>query len=310
LAWAWREGLGFDVTKTDAAAAEEQIRARIAEVKAEREKLQQTFNERFPDYAALSKPQPLSVAETQALLADDEALLVFDFGPKSYAWIISKNDADWAEPKISAGDLDAQVRNLRAWLTDPRKRFDADLAYKIYQETFGALVDKIGSKERLSIVTNGALTSLPLRCSSPRSRLARASEARIVERRQRRLAARSLVTCLVPPQLRSVFVTKTLLWHRTLRPWPGTARRSGPQPFAYSGGVAAVALSPLGHLTQQFTPTKLRVLRLSCAPNRLGWGLGQNDLEVRSSGPSWNNGQQFVVTCGQGQLEARIVERR
>jgi membrane protein DedA with SNARE-associated domain len=26
-----------------------------------------------------------------------------------------------------------------------------------------------------------------------------------------------------------------------------------------------VALSPLGHLTQQFTPTKLRVLRLSCA---------------------------------------------
>src|SRR6516225_10869438 len=28
--------------------------------------------------------------------------------------------------------------------------------------------------------------------------------------------------------------------------------------------------SPLGHLTQQFTPTKLRVLRLSCAPSRLG----------------------------------------
>jgi len=35
-------------------------------------------------------------------------------------------------------------------------------------------------------------------------------EARIVERRQRRLA---------PPQLRSVSVTKTLLWHRTLRLW-------------------------------------------------------------------------------------------
>src|SRR5262249_40679125 len=56
------------------AAAEDQVRTRVAEVKAEREKLQQTFNARFPDYAALSKPQPLSLEETQTLLADDEAL--------------------------------------------------------------------------------------------------------------------------------------------------------------------------------------------------------------------------------------------
>jgi CHAT domain-containing protein len=103
----------------------------------------------------------VSIPDTQALLADDEALLVFDFADKSYAWIITNNDADWTELKISAGDLDAQVRNLRAWLTDPRKRFDPDLAYKVYQETFGAFADKIASKQRLSVVTNGALTSLP-----------------------------------------------------------------------------------------------------------------------------------------------------
>jgi hypothetical protein len=39
------------------------------------------LNERFPNYVALSRPQPLSLEETQALLADDEALLVFDFRP-------------------------------------------------------------------------------------------------------------------------------------------------------------------------------------------------------------------------------------
>jgi CHAT domain-containing protein len=143
------------------AAAEEQVRTQIVEVKAEREKLQQVFNERFPDYAALSRPQPVSIPDTQALLADDEALLVFDFADKSYAWIITNNDADWTELKVSAGDLDAQVRNLRAWLTDPRKRFDPNLAYKVYQETFGAFADKIASKQRLSIATNGALTSVP-----------------------------------------------------------------------------------------------------------------------------------------------------
>ena len=58
------------------AAAEEQVRKRIAEVKAEREKLQQIINDRSPDYAALSKPLPVTVPETQALLADDEALVV------------------------------------------------------------------------------------------------------------------------------------------------------------------------------------------------------------------------------------------
>ena len=142
------------------AAAVDQVRTRIAEVKAEREKLQQTFNERFPDYAALSKPQPVSLEETQTLLADDEALLVFDLGPQSYAWIITAHDADWTEIKVSAKDLDTQVQALRALLT-ARQRFDPALAYKLYQETFGAFAAKIASKQRLSIVTNGALTSLP-----------------------------------------------------------------------------------------------------------------------------------------------------
>jgi CHAT domain-containing protein len=143
------------------AAAEDATRKRIAEVKAEREKLSQIFNQRFPDYVALSKPQPVSLQETQALLADDEALLVFDFDAESYGWIITKNNADWTELKVSAEDLDVQVRALRAWLTDPRKRFDPELAFKIYQTTFGAFSEKIAAKKRISFVTNGAFTSLP-----------------------------------------------------------------------------------------------------------------------------------------------------
>ena len=70
--------------------AEEQVRKHIDKVKAERERLQQIFNHRFPDYLSLSKPQPVSLSETQALLADDEALLVFDFDAKSYAWIVTR----------------------------------------------------------------------------------------------------------------------------------------------------------------------------------------------------------------------------
>jgi CHAT domain-containing protein len=50
---------------------------------------------------------------------------------------------------------------LRAWVVDPRQRFNPALAYKIYQETLGAFAEKIATKKRLSIVTNSALTSLP-----------------------------------------------------------------------------------------------------------------------------------------------------
>jgi CHAT domain-containing protein len=143
------------------AAAEEQIRQRIEAVKAERERLSQIFNRGFPDYVALSMPQPLSLQETQALLADDEALLLFDFDARSYAWIITRTDAAWTELKISARELETQVQALRAWLTDPRQQFDPALAHKIYQATFGAFADRIAAKQRLSVITNGALTSLP-----------------------------------------------------------------------------------------------------------------------------------------------------
>jgi hypothetical protein len=53
------------------------------------------------------------------------------------------------------------VRGLHAWLTDPRQKFDPKLSFQIYQATLGAFADKIAAKKRLSIVTNGPLTSLP-----------------------------------------------------------------------------------------------------------------------------------------------------
>ena len=125
------------------AGTEDRVRKRIDAVKAERDKLQQVFNQRFPDYVALSKPQPVSVQDTQGLLADDEALIVFDFDAKSYVWIISKTNADWLELPIAAKDLDAQVKTLRRPMSDQFRLFvepfDTALAYKIYQATFGVI---------------------------------------------------------------------------------------------------------------------------------------------------------------------------
>jgi tetratricopeptide (TPR) repeat protein len=49
-------------------AIEDQIRKRVEEIKSERDKIQDVFSQRFPDYVALLKPQPLTVEQTQALL--------------------------------------------------------------------------------------------------------------------------------------------------------------------------------------------------------------------------------------------------
>jgi tetratricopeptide (TPR) repeat protein len=111
-------------------AKERRVRDRIQSVAAERAEIRTLLIQRFPDYAALSKPQPLTVGQTQTLLADDEAVVVLDFDAKSYAWVITRTSADWIELDISAKDLSEQVKSLRSSLTfDIDKPFDTQLAF-------------------------------------------------------------------------------------------------------------------------------------------------------------------------------------
>ena len=91
---------------------EDQIRRRIDDIKFERGKLQDVFNQRFPDYVALSKPQPLTIEETQALLADDEALVAIDLDKKSYVWVIAKDRAEWKELSVSAEEVSKEVETF------------------------------------------------------------------------------------------------------------------------------------------------------------------------------------------------------
>jgi CHAT domain-containing protein/Tfp pilus assembly protein PilF len=144
------------------AAAEEEIHRRINEIELERDELKDVFNQRFPDYVALSNPQPLSMQETQALLADDEALITFNFDAKSYVWVITKDRTEWKELAISADNVANEVKTLRNALgPDSPKSFDTDLAHRLYQQVLGPIEEIISDKARLSFVLSGALTSLP-----------------------------------------------------------------------------------------------------------------------------------------------------
>src|SRR5262249_44420858 len=142
---------------------EQRIRDRLQAIATERTEINISLNQHFPDFAAMSKPVPMSVEETQALLSGDEALLLIDLDAKSYAWVITRQSADWVELDVAAKDLAQQVQALRSSLTfDIDKPFDTQLAYEIFRSTLGVIADKLQGKTRLSVVMNGALTSLPL----------------------------------------------------------------------------------------------------------------------------------------------------
>jgi CHAT domain-containing protein len=89
---------------------------------------------------------------------------VVDIGDKSYAWVITKTTADWTDIPASSKTLNDQVAMLRQSLTfTADKPFDAALAYRIYRETLEPIANRIADKKRISVITNGALTAIPLK---------------------------------------------------------------------------------------------------------------------------------------------------
>jgi len=144
------------------AAAEQQIRDRSTGVARQRRDLQNVFAEEFPDYAALSNPQPLKIKDIQALLADDEAIVVVHLDNKtSYVWAVTNSAANWKQLNVTADQISKTVAGLRVLLTTDNKPFDPRLSFELYSQMLGPVEDIIRSKQRLSFVVNGALTSLP-----------------------------------------------------------------------------------------------------------------------------------------------------
>ena len=144
------------------AAAEQETRDRIAAVAKQRDDLQAVFAKEFPDYAALSNPQPMTAKDVQGLLADDEALVIIELGSHSYVWAITRNAVDWKDLGTSADDVAKSVATLRTGLDPTNFRpFDPALSSRPYRQLLGPVEPIIAGKPRLSLVVNGALTSLP-----------------------------------------------------------------------------------------------------------------------------------------------------
>ncbi len=158
-----------DRSKRDPA-AEQRNRARLTAIAGERATLQKTFAAEFPDYAALSNPLPMTAKEIQALLSDNEAMVLFSVNDKeSYVFAITRDGVDWKPVPLGAEALSQKVAAFRRGLDISKANdasgksglFDLALANELYATLLGPVETLVTDKRSLLVAPSGALTALP-----------------------------------------------------------------------------------------------------------------------------------------------------
>jgi tetratricopeptide (TPR) repeat protein len=153
------------------AGADQRARTRIAEIHARVAEIDRRLMVEFPEFFALSKPEPLSIEHAAKLLHTDEALVVLLAGhaEETFVWALTREGSAWQRIPIGAKALSAQVQALRAGvdLQDAKlaaqrgKLFDLGLAHDLYKSLLGPVANLIDDKRHLLIVPSGVLTGLP-----------------------------------------------------------------------------------------------------------------------------------------------------
>jgi tetratricopeptide (TPR) repeat protein len=108
--------------KRDGAAEAANV-ARLAAIDARIADIDKRFVADFPDFAALARPEPLTVEDVQAQLGIDEALVLILDTPQSkptpeetFVWVVTKTDVRWVGSDLGTGALTSAVEGLRCGL--------------------------------------------------------------------------------------------------------------------------------------------------------------------------------------------------
>ena len=156
-----------------------QFRADIDKINTEYERVQAQIRAESPRYAALTQPQPLSLAEIQQQVLDKDSLLLeYALGPiESYLWVVSADSiTSYVLPKRK--EINEQARQVYKLLTarneykrmetDEQRRARIQQADAAYPQAAAKLSEMILSPaasllahKRLIIVADGALQYIP-----------------------------------------------------------------------------------------------------------------------------------------------------
>ncbi len=124
---------------------------------------------RFPDYADLTNPKPVDGASVERTLRPDEALLLQVTGEQAtFLFLVRPDGLRYARTSLSAHELDAAVRSLRAGMEVPPGKsfgdlptFDVRGAHRLYQGLLAPFELELAAVKHLIVVPDGAMRSLP-----------------------------------------------------------------------------------------------------------------------------------------------------
>ncbi len=151
-------------------AIQAKIKADIAQLKIEREKLRKDIEDKFPDYADLVNPKPATIERTRQLLKPDEVLVSWYFGDKEgFVWAITKKDApQFYRFNLGREKMAEIVGKLRKALdpgvatVDDIPAFDVALSNHLYKTILEPVQSALQNKKVMLTVPHAELGQLPL----------------------------------------------------------------------------------------------------------------------------------------------------
>jgi hypothetical protein len=103
---------------------EAKLRDRLAAIDRRLAEIDAQLASKFPAFATLTSPAPISMAEVQSNLLADEALILFldtddrikPLPAETFVWVVTKTDIHWVRSELGAEALQREVEALRCGL--------------------------------------------------------------------------------------------------------------------------------------------------------------------------------------------------
>jgi CHAT domain-containing protein len=156
---------------TDAETAESGSRAQLAQDEtrvrsAGLASAVKALQEQAPELASLVSVSSASIAEIQALIPDDEALIEYYYDERGlYAFVLTREALQGAS--LEGDGLEADVRALRKALELPVESDHAELGAKLYARLIAPIEPLLGGRKKLVVVPHAALHYLPFAALRP-----------------------------------------------------------------------------------------------------------------------------------------------
>lgn len=127
--------------------------------------IDQELGTAFPQYQELTRPEPLSVEQIQALLRPGEAMLAYASTDKTYLWVVTRTTATFIPLSISTRDLASDVSAIRARMDfdDAGRPLPVDIGalHRLYEAIFAPARPYLANVQHILFVPSGPLQSLP-----------------------------------------------------------------------------------------------------------------------------------------------------